>query len=194
MGAQYAAAAATWNQLFREFLYAEEQAAAATAARAEGEAGAPSGAGQRGVAARGGIWAHAARLLFRRGRVLGQAGLCVCFNNSAAADLLCSSLCIVAGTTATGGGGGGRRGGFGDQRSMTWRSFWAGHQAFFRHMTMAAKVGAAGWGPGALLGRVGEGCWGLDALQPPAAARSSGSRRAEQAPAGMARHLAPSAT
>jgi hypothetical protein len=25
---------------------------------------------------------------------------------------------------------------------MTWRSFWAGHQAFFRHMTMAAKVPA----------------------------------------------------
>jgi hypothetical protein len=34
MGAQYAAAAATWNQLFREFLYAEEQAAAGEAAAA----------------------------------------------------------------------------------------------------------------------------------------------------------------
>ncbi|EFN59033.1 hypothetical protein CHLNCDRAFT_137726 [Chlorella variabilis] len=43
-----------------------------------------------------------------------------------------------SGTTT--GEGGRRRGG--DHRSMTWRSFWAGHQAFFRHMTMAAKVPA----------------------------------------------------
>jgi hypothetical protein len=49
MGHQYAAAATTWNQLFREFLYAEEQAAAATAARAEADAGAPSGAAGSGV-------------------------------------------------------------------------------------------------------------------------------------------------
>ena len=59
MGPQYAAAATTWNQLFREFLYAEEQAAAATAARAEAEAGAPSGAGQRvwRCGADRGLWA-----------------------------------------------------------------------------------------------------------------------------------------
>lgn len=49
------------------------------------------------------------------------------------------NCCTRAGTA--GGEGGRRRGGVGDARSMTWRSFWAGHQAFFRHMTMAAKVG-----------------------------------------------------
>lgn len=61
----------------------------------------------------------------------------------------CVVLCLAAGTTAGDGEGGGRRrrAGAGDQRSMTWRSFWAAHQAFFRHMTMAAKVGewVGGW-------------------------------------------------
>jgi hypothetical protein len=35
-----------------------------------------------------------------------------------------------------------RGGGFGDARSLLWRAFWAAHQRFFRHMCMAAKVGA----------------------------------------------------
>ncbi|KAL4432432.1 hypothetical protein ABPG77_001731 [Micractinium sp. CCAP 211/92] len=42
-------------------------------------------------------------------------------------------------TEGEGGGRGGRRAA--DTRT-TWRSFWAAHQAFFRHMTMAAKVPA----------------------------------------------------
>jgi hypothetical protein len=43
MPGQYAAAAAAWNRLFREFLYAEEQAAAAA-----GEAGAAPSGGAHG--------------------------------------------------------------------------------------------------------------------------------------------------
>lgn len=45
----------------------------------------------------------------------------------------------VSGTTS----GRSSRGGFGSSSSMMWRSFWAAHQRFFRHMCMAAKVPAA---------------------------------------------------
>lgn len=45
-----------------------------------------------------------------------------------------------AGTTTEAEGGGRRRRAGGD-RAVLWRAFWGAHQAFFRHMTMAAKVG-----------------------------------------------------
>jgi hypothetical protein len=46
----------------------------------------------------------------------------------------------VSGATTSRGG---RGGGFGSPSSVIWRSFWAAHQRFFRHMCMAAKVPAA---------------------------------------------------
>lgn len=48
----------------------------------------------------------------------------------------------VSGATASRGGGS-RGSGFGSTSSIIWRSFWAAHQRFFRHMCMAAKVPAA---------------------------------------------------
>lgn len=48
----------------------------------------------------------------------------------------------VSGAT-TSRGGASRNSGFGSAGSMIWRSFWAAHQRFFRHMCMAAKVPSA---------------------------------------------------
>ena len=65
---------------------------------------------------------------------------------------------------------------------MTWRSFWAGHQAFFRHMTMAAKVGImqAGWWE--TVGRQG----GVAAAP---SCQLQHQHQQAQAPAGMPHHL-----
>lgn len=93
---QYSAAAQMWNELFREFLFAEEQREAAM--EAAEDAAPPWAAG------------------------LAEGG-------------------APSGSTAGAGANSGRRrGGFGGAASVTWRSFWASHQRFFRHMCMAAKV------------------------------------------------------
>ncbi|GAB4817769.1 hypothetical protein N2152v2_004815 [Parachlorella kessleri] len=94
VSSQYRESAALWNQLFREFVFAEEQVENVKGAVAHAKAASASEASGPAAAA------------------------------------------------TEGGRGSGRRGGFGDARSMLWRSFWATHQRFFRHMCMAAKVPA----------------------------------------------------
>lgn len=161
IASQYAAAAAAWNRLFREFLYAEEAMAAqeaVAAASGEGEPGCGCGCARAcALAQRGACRTRS------RGARLRQQGVRPCFCTGFSAAPVRPSLAYrsgpcppaplaATGTTTEGGSGRGtrRRGGrTGDGRASTWRSFWAAHQAFFRHMTMAAKVGVGrGWGYG----------------------------------------------
>ena len=172
---QYVRSAEMWNQLFREFLYAEEQAQVRRQ-RLAGLWGASACCGTisrvfvcRGASAVGaavGEWRRQGfgvlqsrrqgeRQWQGRGAQRSESGCAQEATSLAGPRALprhltpqhrlmapaVTSLPLPPQEEAPSGSAtSAPRRGFGDARSMVWRSFWAAHQRFFRHMCMAAKV------------------------------------------------------
>lgn len=109
VASQYEAAARMWNELFREFLYAEEQLIAAEKSLIESNA---------------------------NGRTLNEDS-----GAPAGEGLTTGATTSDSRLRKTGSFTLSSRGGSVNVNSI-WRTFWAAHQRFFRHMCMAAKVPA----------------------------------------------------
>lgn len=128
IASQYAQAAAAWSKLFREFLAAEEVVAAKGSRAPSGVAHGTRGGMSSPTTLDGACAATAAY-------AGAQAAVCM-----ALLDPRLYGLAFPPPAGVTEGEGGGRGGRRAADTRTTWRSFWAAHQAFFRHMTMAAKV------------------------------------------------------